>query len=80
MSQPQNDEQEPESNSSSSSVGPAIVNFGFVHIFSKPKLEPALRNAKVEEKMDALDLSIGIKKQNKFVNYGKGQEGQGHRG
>jgi hypothetical protein len=71
MSQPQNEEQEPDSSSSSSSVGPRKVDFGIVPIFSQPRLEPALRHAKVEEKMDALDLSIGIKKQNKFVNYSK---------
>jgi hypothetical protein len=31
----------------------------------------AFREARMEDRMDALDLSIGIKNQNKFVNYGR---------
>jgi hypothetical protein len=71
MSQEPVEEQEPDQIISSSSVGPGLVNFEIQPIFSQPRLEPALRRAKVVEKMDALDLSIEIKKQNKFINYGK---------
>jgi hypothetical protein len=32
---------------------------------------PAYRDARIKDRMDALDLSIGIKSQNKFINYGR---------
>jgi hypothetical protein len=56
--------------SSSSSVGPARANLGNSPIYNQPRLMPAFREARMEDKMDALDLIIGIKGQNKFVNYG----------
>jgi hypothetical protein len=58
------------SSSCSSSIGPARANFGNSPIYNQPRLLPAFREARMEDNMDALDLSIGIKGQKKFVNYG----------
>jgi hypothetical protein len=71
MSEPKNESQNADTSSSSSSVGPAKVPTIAMPIYSQPKLPATYRNAKVEDKMDALDLSIGIKKQNRFINYGR---------
>jgi hypothetical protein len=60
-SQDENKDLNNDKSCSSSSVGPAKMDFGIMPIFNQPRLAPVLRHAKVEEKM----------KQSKFVNYGK---------
>jgi hypothetical protein len=71
MTEQKTDEQNVDTSSSSSRVGPAKVPIIAMPIYSQPKLAATYRNARMEDRMDALDLSIRIKKQNKFVNYGK---------
>jgi hypothetical protein len=71
MSEQKNESQNVDTSSSSSSVGPAKVPTIAMPIYSQPKLPVTYRNARMEDGMDALDLSIGKKKQNNFVNYGK---------
>jgi hypothetical protein len=71
MSKIENNDLNNDTSCSSSSVGPAKVDFGIMPIFNQPRLAPILRHARMEEKMDALDLSIGIKGQKKFENYGR---------
>jgi hypothetical protein len=69
-SQDENKDLNNDTSCSSSSIGPAKGVFGFSPIFNQPRLLPAFQGARMEDKMDALDLSIGIKGQKKFVNYG----------
>jgi hypothetical protein len=58
------------SSSSLSSVGPAMAGLGFSAIFSQPKLLSTFNEARMQQKMEVLDLSIGIKSQKKFINIG----------
>jgi hypothetical protein len=71
MSKIENNDLNNDISCSSSSVGPAKVNIGIMPIFNQLRLIPVLHDARMEDKMDALDLSIGIKGQKKFVNYGR---------
>jgi outer membrane protein TolC len=57
------------SSSSSSSVGPAKVPSITIPIYSQTKLKATYRNARMEDRMDALDLSIGIKKMMIMANW-----------
>jgi hypothetical protein len=70
MSEKKNNNLNNNSSCSSSSVGPAKVNPRIHPIFNHPRLLPAFYNVPMEQKMNALDLSIGIKNQKGFVNYG----------
>jgi hypothetical protein len=59
------------SSSSLSSIGPAMEDLGNYPIFSQPVLPPNLDDARIQDKLEALELSIGIKNQKKFVNLGR---------
>jgi hypothetical protein len=48
-----------------------LAGLGFHPIFSQPRLLLAFNNARMQQKMEALDLSIGIKSQKKFDNLGR---------
>jgi hypothetical protein len=67
MSKEQNKDLNNVSSSSSSSVGPAKTGLEFSPIFSQPRLLPAFNDSRIEQKIEALDLSIGIKSQKKFI-------------
>jgi hypothetical protein len=71
MSNEDNKDPNVTSSSSSSSVGPAKVNSVILPIYNQLRLPPTFRDARMEEKMDALDLNIGIRNQKSFVNYGR---------
>jgi hypothetical protein len=51
-------------------VGPAMDNFGQYPIFSQPILIPNLDDARIKNKLEALDLSLGIPNKKKFINHG----------
>jgi hypothetical protein len=51
-------------------VGPAIGDIGQYPIFSQPVLTPALDEARIQDKLQALDLSLGIPNKKKFINHG----------
>jgi hypothetical protein len=57
--------------SSSTSVGHLPLVLGIEPIFIQPILPPSLEDAKVQNKMEALDLSKGIKNQKRFENFGQ---------
>jgi hypothetical protein len=52
-------------------VGPAMDNIGQYPIFSQPVLPPALDEARIQDKLQALDLSLGIPNKKKFINHGQ---------
>jgi hypothetical protein len=39
--------------------------------FSQPVLPPALDEARIQDKLNALDLSLGIPNKKKFINHGR---------
>jgi hypothetical protein len=55
--------------SSSSVVDPAMDNFENFPIFSQPVLPPALEEARTQDKLEALDLSLEIANKKKFINH-----------
>jgi hypothetical protein len=52
-------------------VGPAMDNFGQYPIFSQTVLPPNLDDARIKNKLEALDLSLGIPNKKKFINHGR---------
>jgi hypothetical protein len=52
-------------------VGPARDNLGNFPIFSQPVLPPDLDDARIQDKLEALNLSIGITNQKKIINHGR---------
>jgi hypothetical protein len=69
MTEDKNNDLNKVSSSSSSSVGPGLGGLKFHPIYCQPRLLLAFNGARMEQKMEALDLSIGIKSQKKFFNY-----------
>jgi hypothetical protein len=59
-------------------VGPAMDNFGQYPIFSQPILPPNLDDARVKDKLEALDLSLGIPNKKNFINH-DGLDAKGRR-
>jgi hypothetical protein len=52
-------------------VGHANDNFGQFPIFGQPILPPALEEAGIQDRLKALDLSLGIAGKKKFINHGR---------
>jgi hypothetical protein len=52
-------------------VGPAMDNIGQYPIFSQLVLPPNLDDAKIKDKLEALDLSLGIPNKKRFINHGR---------
>jgi hypothetical protein len=71
MSKDKNKDLNNDSSSSSSSVGPARLGSGINPIFNQPRLLLAFNDSRTEQKMETLDLSIGIRSQKRFVNIGR---------
>jgi hypothetical protein len=70
MTEDKNNDLNKLSSSSSSSVGSGLGGLRF-HPIYQPRLLSAFHDARMEQKMEALDLSIGIKSQKKIFNYGR---------
>jgi hypothetical protein len=70
MTEDKNSDLNKVSSSNSSNVGPRLGGLRSHPIYSQPRLLPAFHDARMEQKMKALNLSIGIKIQKKIVNYG----------
>jgi hypothetical protein len=52
-------------------VGPLLDNIQTYPIFSQPVLPPDLDDARVKDKLEALDLSLGIPNKKDFKNHGR---------
>jgi hypothetical protein len=58
-------------NSNLDVVDPGMDNLGNFPIFSQPVLHPDLEDARIQDKLNALDLSLGIPNKKKFINHGQ---------
>jgi hypothetical protein len=60
MSKEENKDLNKDSSSNSSSVGSAKVNSVILPIFNQPRLPPAFQFARMEEKMDTLEINLDV--------------------